>query len=200
MSEVISIFVATLLGFTILEPVHLLWINLVTDCFPALALGMERAEKDVMNRKPRSADAGVFAEGLGVNVVYQGVLLSALTLVSYFIGHFMETGQWVLENSHHGTTMAFLTLSMAEIVHSLNMRSQRESIFKIKGQNKFLNLSAVAAFLLTTLVCEIPLLANAFGFAPVSLEEYGVAIGLALLMLPLVEIVKLFQRLIYRKK
>jgi Ca2+-transporting ATPase len=200
MSEVISIFVATLLGFTILEPVHLLWINLVTDCFPALALGMERAEKDVMNRKPRSADAGVFAEGLGVNVVYQGVLLSALTLVSYFIGHFMETGQWVLENSNHGTTMAFLTLSMAEIVHSLNMRSQRESIFKIKGQNKFLNLSAVAAFLLTTLVCEIPLLANAFGFAPVSLEEYGVAIGLALLMLPLVEIVKLIQRLMARRK
>lgn len=200
MSEVISIFAATLLGFTILEPVHLLWINLVTDCFPALALGMERAEKDIMNRKPRSADAGVFSNGLGVDVAYQGFLLSLLTLASYFIGHFMESGKWEIVTSEHGITMAFLTLSMAEIVHSLNMRSQRGSLFSMKGQNKFLNLSAVAAFLLTTLVCEVPFLANAFGFASVSLKEYAVAIVLALAMLPLVELVKFIQRKTARKK
>ncbi len=200
MSEVISIFAATLLGFTILEPVHLLWINLVTDCFPALALGMERAEKDIMNRKPRSADAGVFSNGLGVDVAYQGFLLSLLTLASYFIGHFMESGKWEIVTSEHGITMAFLTLSMAEIVHSLNMRSQRGSLFSMKGQNKFLNLSAVAAFLLTTLVCEVPFLAKAFGFAPVHLEEYAVAIALALAMLPLVELVKFIQRKTMRKK
>ncbi len=200
MSEVISIFAATLLGFTILEPVHLLWINLVTDCFPALALGMERAEKDIMNRKPRSADAGVFSNGLGVDVAYQGFLLSLLTLASYFIGHFMESGKWEIVTSEHGITMAFLTLSMAEIVHSLNMRSQRGSLFSMKGQNKFLNLSAVAAFLLTTLVCEVPFLANAFGFASVSLKEYAVAIVLALAMLPLVELVKFIQRKATRKK
>ncbi len=200
MSEVISIFAATLLGFTILEPVHLLWINLVTDCFPALALGMERAEKDIMNRKPRSADAGVFSNGLGVDVAYQGFLLSLLTLASYFIGHFMESGKWEIVTSEHGITMAFLTLSMAEIVHSLNMRSQRGSLFSMKGQNKFLNLSAVAAFLLTTLVCEVPFLANAFGFASVNLKEYAVAIVLALAMLPLVELVKFIQRKTMRKK
>ena len=200
MSEVISIFAATLLGFTILEPVHLLWINLVTDCFPALALGMERAEKDIMNRKPRSADAGVFSNGLGVDVAYQGFLLSLLTLASYFIGHFMESGKWEIVTSEHGITMAFLTLSMAEIVHSLNMRSQRGSLFSMKGQNKFLNLSAVAAFLLTTLVCEVPFLANAFGFASVNLKEYAVAIVLALAMLPLVELVKFIQRKTARKK
>lgn len=194
MSEVISIFVATLLGFTILEPVHLLWINLVTDCFPALALGMEKAERGIMERKPRDASSGIFAGGLGVDVAYQGLLLAVLTLISYFVGHFMESGVWEIANSRDGITMAFLTLSMAEIVHSLNMRSQRGSIFTLKGHNRFLNLSALAAFLLTTLVCEVPFLADAFGFVPVSLKEYAIAIALALAMLPLVELVKLVQR------
>ena len=105
-----------------------------------------------------------------------------------------------ITNEYDGVTMAFLTLSIAEIVHSLNMRSQRGSLFGVKGQNKFLNLSAVAAFLLTTAVCEVPFLADAFGFAPVSLTEYGVAIVLALAMLPLVEIVKAVQRKFSRTK
>lgn len=94
MSEVISIFVATLLGFTILEPVHLLWINLVTDCFPALALGMEEAEPAIMRRRPRDAKAGIFAGGMGVDVAYQGLVISALTIAAFFIGHFMESGVW----------------------------------------------------------------------------------------------------------
>ena len=197
MSEVISIFAATLLGFTILQPVHLLWINLITDCFPALALGMERAEPDIMRRRPRDAKAGIFAGGLGLDVAYQGLAVSVLTLISYFVGHFMESGVWEIANSPDGMTMAFLTLSMAEIVHSLNMRSQRNSIFTLKGQNKALNLAALASLALTTLVIEVPVLANAFGFTPIRLEEYAVALGLAVTMLPLVELVKFFQR---RKK
>ena len=194
MSEVISIFVATLMGFTILQPVHLLWINLITDCFPALALGMEKAEPDIMRRKPRDAKAGIFAGGLGFDVAYQGLVVSILTLVSYFVGHFMESGVWEIANSPDGMTMAFLTLSMAEIVHSLNMRSQRNSIFTLGGQNKTLNLAALASLLLTTLVIEVPFLANAFGFTPINLSEYAVALGLAIIMLPLVELVKFFQR------
>ena len=194
MSEVISIFVATLMGFTILQPVHLLWINLITDCFPALALGMEKAEPDIMRRKPRDARAGIFAGGLGFDVAYQGLVVSILTLVSYFVGHFMESGVWEIANSPDGMTMAFLTLSMAEIVHSLNMRSQRNSIFTLGGQNKTLNLAALASLLLTTLVIEVPFLANAFGFTPINLSEYAVALGLAIIMLPLVELVKFFQR------
>ena len=129
MSEVLSIFTATLLGFTILKPVHLLWINLVTDCFPALALGTEKAEPNIMRRKPRDAKAGIFSDGMGVDIAYQGVLVTILTIASYFIGHFMETGNWEITNSAHGMTMAFLTMSMAEIFHSFNMRSQRGSIF-----------------------------------------------------------------------
>ncbi|MBE5761548.1 MAG: cation-translocating P-type ATPase [Clostridiales bacterium] len=194
MSEVISIFAATLMGFTILKPVHLLWINLVTDCFPALALGMEKAEPNIMKRKPRDAKAGIFSGGMGTDVVYQGLLVSVLVLASYFIGHFLETGTWALTDSVHGTTMAFLTMSMAEIFHSLNMRSQRGSIFKLGTNNKMLYLAGFGSFIATTLVCEVPFLANAFEFTSVGLDEYVIAIVLGALVIPIVEIVKFFQR------
>ena len=194
LSEVISIFTATLLGFTILEPAHILWINLITDTFPALALGTERAEPDLMHRRPRSANAGVFSGGLGPDAVVQGILLSALTLFSYFLGHFMESGLWEIANSPDGTTMAFLTLSMAEIVHSICLRSQRGSIFGLKGRNKAMELAAAASLVLTTLVIEVPFLAGLFGFATISWGEYAAALGLALLMLPLTELYKALVR------
>jgi len=194
MSEVISIFAATLMGFTILKPVHLLWINLVTDCFPALALGMEKAEPDIMERKPRDPKSGIFAGGMGIDVVYQGLMVSVLVLISYFVGHFIEAGTWAIENSSDGMTMAFLTMSMAEIFHSFNMRSQRGSIFKLKGQNKVLLIAAVGSLIATTIVCEIPFLASAFGFASVSLVEYVIAIAIGALVIPIVEVVKLIQR------
>ena len=194
MSEVISIFVATLLGFTILEPVHLLWINLVTDCFPALALGMEKAERDIMRRQPRDAKAGVFAGGMGADIAYQGVVVSLLTLASYFVGHFIESGVWEIADSADGTTMAFLTMSMAEICHSFNMRSQRGSLFTMGSTNKTLNWAALGSLAATTLVCEVPFLANAFEFAPVDFIEYVVALCFAVSVIPIVELVKLVQR------
>ncbi len=194
MSEVLSIFFATLLGFIILQPVHLLWINLVTDCFPALALGMEEAEPNIMKRKPRDAKAGIFANGMGIDVAYQGLMVTILVLTSYFVGHFMESGVWEIASSADGTTMAFLTMSMAEIFHSLNMRSQRQSIFKLGTQNKMLYFAAFASLVATTLVCEVPFLAEAFEFTSVSLPEYFIAIALGALVIPIVEIVKFFQR------
>ena len=190
LSEVISIFAATILGFTILEPAHILWINLITDTFPALALGAERAEPGLMRRSPRRADAGVFSDGLGVDAIFQGLLLSALTLFSYFLGHFMESGRWEIAGSPHGTTMAFLTLSMAEIAHSLCLRSQRGSLFSLRSRNKALELAAAASLLLTTLVIEVPFLAAVFGFVTITWTEYAVALGLAILMLPLMELYK----------
>ena len=194
MSEVISIFTATLLGFTILKPVHLLWINLVTDCFPALALGMEEAEPDIMERSPRDAKAGIFSDGMGFNIAYQGIMVSVLVLLSYFIGHYIESGVWEIANSADGMTMAFLTMSIAEIFHSFNMRSQRGSIFRLPTQNKLLIGASIATLIATTLVCEVPFLANAFGFSSVSFVEYVIAIGLGVLVLPIVEIVKFVQR------
>ncbi len=194
MSEVLSIFAATLLGFVILKPVHLLWINLITDSIPALALGLEKAERDVMKRKPRRAEEGVFAGGMGFDVAYQGVMVTVLTLLAYFIGHFMETGVWEIANSADGMTMAFLTMSMAEIFHSLNMRSQRGSIFKMKSHNRTLSLAALASLLLTTAIIYVPFLSRAFGFEHISAAEYGVALALAVLVIPVVEAVKLIQR------
>ncbi len=198
MSEVIGIFAATLMGFTLLEPVHLLWINLVTDCFPALALGMEKAEPDIMRRKPRQAKAGIFSGGMGIDIAYQGLMVAVLVLISYFIGHFMESGVWEISNSPDGMTMAFLTMSMAEIFHSFNMRSQRGSIFKLPGQNKFLLGASVAALIATTLVCEVPAIAGAFGFTTVNLAEYAIALGLGVLVIPIVEAIKWLQRRLHK--
>ncbi len=200
MSEVIGIFVATMLGVTLLKPVHLLWINLVTDCFPALALGVEKAEPNVMKRKPRNSKAGIFADGMGIDVLYQGLMISVLVLFSYFLGHYIEQGNWALTTSQDGMTMAFLTMSFAEIFHCFNMRSQRESLFTMKKQNGMLWLAALASLVMTLLVCEVDFLATAFELTHISFPEYAIAIGLGFCVLPVVEGVKLIQRISARRR
>ena len=211
LSEVLTIFFATLLlpaGSVIFAPVHLLWINLITDCFPALALGMEKPEANIMKRKPRDSKEGIFAGGLGFAVAYQGVFVTVITMVSYFLGR-----DW-LAALHHadaiaagtysaemlGTSMAFLTLSLCEICHAFNMRSLHGSIFAIKKQNLWLWGAGILSLILTTVVIEVPFLANAFELAHLDLMEYGIAFGLAILIIPLVEITKIFSRLIDKKK
>lgn len=200
LSEVLSIFIATLFGFTLFGPVHLLFINLITDCLPALSLGMERPEKDIMQRKPRSAKEGIFAGGLGFAIGYQGVLVTLITLASYLLGRFVLHAGPADEAASFGTTMAFLTLSMAEIFHAFNMRSLHGSIFKMTHQNRWLWGSAALSLLLTTAVIEIPFLSDLFELAPLSLREYGVALVLAILMIPAVELTKLIGRCIRRGK
>ena len=200
LSEVISIFFASLMNFTILKAPHLLFINLVTDSIPALALGTERPEADIMRRQPRKKNDGIFAGGLGVDCFYQGIVVSILTIVAFYIGEFLETGHLVLRNvadSEDGMTMAFFTMAMCEIFHSFNMRSQRGSAvgMTLKGShNKLLYLAMVASFLLTTAVVEIDFLSNLFGFAHLDALEYGISLGLSFLIIPIVEIVKFFQR------
>ena len=211
LSEVMTILLATFLlptGVSIFAPIHLLFINLITDSLPALALGMEKPESDIMKRKPRRSNEGVFADGMGFAIAYQGLLVTIITLVSYFIG------TEVLANAHHaeaiaqghysaemlGTSMAFLTLSMAEIFHSLNMRSLKGSIFTMKHQNWWLLGAGVLSFLLTTAVVEIDFLSGVFGLAHLAIDEYLIALGLAVLTIPVVEIVKLFQRIYHNKK
>ncbi len=203
LSEVLAIFIATLLNFNILYPVHLLWINLVTDSFPALALGMEKGEPDIMQRKPRSASDGIFAGGLGVDVFYQGVVVTLLTLAAYFIGERIENDIWKIAQSADGTTMAFLTMSMCEIFHSFNMRSQRNSVLGmgVKGShNKYLYFAMISSLVMTTAVIYVPFLKTAFEFTEISLFEYAVAMGLALSVIPIVEVVKVFQRLTSKRK
>ncbi len=221
LSEVLMIFFATIMATFILPAfgldteypaifaaVHLLWINLITDCFPALALGMEKPESDVMRRKPRDSKEGIFAGGLGFAVAYQGLLVTAITFASYLIGRF-----WLADAYHHeaitaglysaemlGISMAFLTLAMCEICHAFNMRSLHGSIFKMKNQNWWLWGAGLLSLVLTTVVIEVPFLANAFELAHLDLMEYGIAFGLAILIIPIVEIVKLIQRAVHKNK
>ena len=200
LAEVLSVFAASLLGFTILNPVHLLWINLITDCFPALALGMERGEADAMKRPPRDSKDGIFSNGVGAGVAIQGFFIALLTFVSYFVGHFMEAGKWEITESPDGMTMAFLTLSLVELFHAFNMRSRERSIFTIKKQNGWLWGSLLLAFVLTSAVIFVPPFAAAFGFETISLNEFAVALALAVAIIPLVELEKLIARAINEKK
>ena len=198
----LSIFFATLLGFTIFQPVHLLWINLITDCFPELALGMEKPEMDVMKRTPRDSKEGVFAGGLGFAVAYQGILVTLITLVSYYIGkdflaakgHADAIAQGMYTAEGLGTSMAFLTLSMCEIFHAFNMRSLHGSIFTMKNQNWWLWGAGLLSFVLTTAVVEIDVLCKAFDLAHLNMTEYCIAMLLAFCVIPVVEFVKLIQR------
>lgn len=200
LAEVLAVFTSTLLNVTVLKAPHLLFINLVTDCFPALALGLEKGEKDIMHRKPRKSTDGIFSGGVGFDVMYQGVLVTLLTMTAFFIGERFETGHWAFRNiadCEQGMTMAFLTMSMCEIFHSFNMRSQRGSVIgmSLRGShNMFLFGAMVVSLVLTTAVIEVPFLASAFGFTPIGLAEYAVSLALAFSVIPIVEAVKFVQR------
>jgi Ca2+-transporting ATPase len=198
LSEVLALFVATLMNFRLFAPIHILWINLVTDSFPAIALGMEEAEPDIMKKPPRGAKEGIFSNGVGFSIIYQGIVVAVLTLISYFVGD----GQ-----SHiTGMTMAFLTLSLCEIFHSINMRSRDKSLFALKTHNKYLVGAMLLSFVLTLGVIYIPGINTLFDLTPLSAVNLGISLGLAFLIIPIVELVKLCRRVyskgrkIYNKK
>ena len=201
LAEVFSVFIATLIGFTIFQPVQLLWVNLVTDCFPALALGMEEAEGDVMKRKPRNAKDGVFAGHMGLDCIVQGLVITALVLASFFVGVYFDMGYINIADMIAGTAdeegvmMAFITLNMVEIFHCFNMRSRRASLFTMKRQNKWLWGASALALVLTVIVTQVPALALMF-FGDVTLELRGVlwALLLAFLIIPINEVYKAIMR------
>ena len=200
LSEVLGVFIATLMGFTLLKPIHMLWINLITDSLPALALGMEPKEDDAMNKAPRDPKEGLFSNGVGIDIFYQGLLVAVLTIIAYLIGRQMESSLDEELAAKAGMTMAFLTMSMAEIFHSFNVRNQKKSIFIIKKQNLYLWGAGIIALLLTTAVIEIKFLANLFDFTQINLKEYLIAMGLAISIIPLVEIGKLISRTLDKMK
>ncbi len=206
LAEVFSVFIATMIGFTIFQPVQLLWINLITDCFPALALGMEDAEGDVMKRKPRNASDGVFAGGMGVDCLVQGIIITLLVIASFFAGVYLHKGSISMAMltdgiaDPEGVTMAFITLSMVEIFHCFNMRSRRASLFSMKKQNKWLWGAAALALVLTVVVVEFDPLAQMFGFMTLKFEALGAALFLAFLIIPLMEIYKAIMRAIEKER
>jgi Ca2+-transporting ATPase len=191
LSEVVSLFVATLMNFRLFAPIHILWINLVTDTFPAIALGMEEAEPDIMDKPPRSSKEGIFSNGMGIDIIYQGIIVAVLTLISFFIGK--------RQSQITGMTMAFMTLSLCEVFHSINMRSRTKSVFRLKTHNKYLTGAMILSFMLTLVVIYIPGLNTLFDLEALSAENLAIGIGLALLIIPIVELVKLAQRIIVKR-
>lgn len=203
LAEVIAVFVASICGFTLLLPSHLLWINLVTDCLPAVALGMEPAEEDTMSRLPRKKDENIFAGGLGINVVFHGIVLAGITLAAYFVGETLEHSGL---QSNQGMTMAFLALSMAELFHAYNARSMHKSVFGLKSHNKLLWVAMISSLVLTTAVIFVPGVNSFFHFADangnaiINFTEYVIALALAFSIIPIVELQKLIFRAFHRKK
>ena len=189
--EVITVFVAMLLWQqTPLLSMQLLWINLVTDSLPAVALGMEAVEPNIMNRKPRPKKEGIFAHGLGTRIVLQGVMFGILSLFAFFYGcgfHVHGASDTVLKE---GRTMAFIVLAMSQVVHSFNMRSNK-SLFKIGPfSNHMLNGAALLSTILVAMILFIEPFALVFGLARLSAEQYLVALGLSLVPLIVLEIAK----------
>lgn len=187
--EVFTVFFAMLLWHkTPLLSMQLLWINLVTDSLPAITLGMEAVEKDIMEQKPKPKNEGIFAHGLGIQVVLQGVMFAALTLIGFWIGWRGSDAETAILR---GQTMAFIVLSLTQIVQAFNMRSQR-SLFKIGFfGNKKLNGAALISLILVCLVLFVPGLNTIFGLVYLEARMYLIALGLIIVPLIVMEISKL---------
>ena len=192
--EVITVFLAMIIWQTSpLLSMQLLWVNLVTDSLPAIALGMEPIEKDIMEKKPRLKNEGIFANGLGIRIALQGVMISALTLVGFKIGEIMGG------SLKAGQTLAFMVLALSQVVHSYNMRSEK-SLFEIGFfKNKKLNLASLASILLMALVLFSPLRIP-FGLVILPWELYLIGLGLIITPLVIMELAKLIVKLVKRAK
>ena len=193
-AEVIYVFLASAFGITVVTPAQLLWINMVTDSTPGLALGMEKAEGNLMKRKPRNSNEGVFSDGAGSSMRIHGVIMASIVLISFFIGQYIELGHYGVFESVDGMTMAFLTANLVEMFYAICMRTQKGSIFKMKTRNKWLLGSFMLSLIFTAGVIYIPALSNLFGLATISFKEFAIAFGLAFLVIPITEIAKYFQR------
>ncbi len=207
MAEVFIIFFASILNFTILTPVHLLWINMVTDTLPGLALGMEPAEGDLMKRKPRAKDESIFAHGAGVNMLWQGTYLAAVEIAAYYIGYYLENGSFkgIVNGSwcENAVVMVFLTVSFAEMLCALNMRSRGGSIFRkemLENSNRWMTGALIFTILMTLAAAFMPGFKTLFGIhETLSLTELLISAGLALSTIPVFEAGKAIRRAASRK-
>ena len=182
--EIVTIFMGLVLGFkSPLLAIQLLWVNLVTDSLPAIALGLEPAEKDIMNRKPVNSRKGLFADGLWSKIITEGILIGALTLVAFSIGN-----KWY--GLEVGRTMAFVAIGVLELVHSFNIKSDK-SIFKVGIlENKFLLGSFILGVFVQTIVVIIPMLANIFKLVPLNFIQWGITLLISIIPIAVIELQK----------
>ncbi|MGO3732107.1 MAG: cation-translocating P-type ATPase [Vagococcus sp.] len=195
LGEVLTLFIATVVGWDTLLPVHLLWINVVTDTFPAIALGLEPAEKNVMKNKPRGRDSDFFSGGVMSSIIYQGILETAITLGVYFfaIMYPVHTGREAVHAD--ALTMSYATLGLIQLFHAFNVKSVHESVFKVGlFKNRVFNYAILLSFVLLASTIVIPGFNDLFSVAHLDLHQWAVVFGASISIIPIVEIVKLIQR------
>ena len=206
LGEVLTLFLATLWGWDTLLPIHLLWINLVTDTFPAIALGMEPAEQGLMQHKPRGKNSNFFSGGVLSSIIYQGILEAASVLFVYWAAI-----QWpdhtaantpgmsaaALSQLQHADalTMAFATLGLMQLFHAFNVKSVHQSLFKVGAfKNRVFNWAILLSFALMMVIIVVPGLNDIFRVSHLDLYQWGIVIGTSFAIIPIVEIVKAIQR------
>ena len=187
--EIVTIFLGLILGLkSPLLAIQLLWINLVTDSLPAIALGLEKPETDIMNKKPRDSKKGIFADGLWQRIITEGTMLGILTLVAFSVGNY-------LYDIEVGRTMAFVSLGLLELVHSFNIKSE-ETIFKVGlFENKYLLGAFILGALLQIVVVVIPSVAEVFKLVPLTQVQWMYTFGISILPLVIMEIQKAFNKI-----
>ena len=208
LAEVLIIFFSSILNFTILTPVHLLWINMVTDTLPGLALGMEHAEGELMKRKPRAKEEGIFSNGVGISMLWQGLYLAAIEIAAYYTGFFLENGSFsgIAAGSwcENAVVMVFLTVSFAEMLCAVNMRSRTGSVFRremVLNVNWWMVVALTATILLTLAAVFLPGFRELFGIhGTLTLKEFLISAGLAVTTIPVFEAGKAVQKKASRKK
>ena len=193
--EVITVFMAMLFWQeSPLLAMHLLWMNLVTDGLPALAMGVEPVESDIMTRKPKPKNEGLFADGLGVRIVLQGIMFAALTLIGYYVGKTYFGG------ISAGQTMAFLVLSASQLFHVLNVRTKKSIFVSPLHKNKYMVGALCISFLLIVLIAFVPPIAKIFKIVMLPAKAYLLALGLSIVPIVVIEIEKLIRLLLRKKK
>lgn len=211
-AEVLCLFIATVFlsigvkgGVEFLSPVMILWVNLVTDSLPALALGMEPAEKDIMNYPPRKTGKSMFSGKIGRDILIQGVVQTGLVMLAYCIGSYVMEGAHQALDHKEGMTMAFITLSFIQLFHAYNMRSQTHTIFNKKlFKNKMMNISFIVGAILMVLAVNldtwIPGEIEIFGTTQINAVDWVICIACAFSIIPAVEIQKLIENAIKKSK
>jgi len=195
LGEVLTLFISTMLGWDTLLPIHLLWINLVTDTFPAIALGMEPAEKNLMKHKPRGKKSNFFSGGVMSSIIYQGILEGAAVLFVYW-----SAIQWPVHSTYteihaDALTMAFATLGLMQLFHAFNVKSVHQSLFKVGlFRNKFFNGAILLSFVMMMVIILVPGLNDIFRVAYLDSYQWAIVLGTAFAIIPVVEIVKVIQR------
>lgn len=195
LGEVLTLFMMTMLNWSIFAPVQILWINLVTDTFPAIALGVEKGEKDIMKKKPRGSKSNFLSNGVGSSIIYQGILEGVLTLGVYWIAinyPFHETSAQIHADA---LTMSYATLGVIQLFHAFNSKSIHGTIFsKETFNNKYFNIAVLASAVLLAMTIFVPAFNSTFHVTTLALEQWGIVLGASALMIIIVEVVKFFQR------